>query len=310
MLLEHSPVLLWESIEGLRIQPDGTYVDGTLGRGGHTLEIAKRLKTGRVVAIDCDADAIDEASKLLSEHKDLIRYIHGNFRDAADILDSLGIETVDGMLFDFGVSSPQLDDTERGFSYKYEAPLDMRMDRREELTAFDVVNCRSEEELRDIFYKYGEEKHSALIARAIVRRRALTTIATTTDLCEVIISAMPAAARREPQHPAKRCFQALRIFVNNELESIDVMLSSAPFKLKVGGRICVISFHSLEDRLVKKSFSKLAQGCVCPKDFPVCVCGRVPEFRLITKKPITPESDELERNPRARSAKLRIAERI
>jgi len=310
MLLEHRSVLLRESIEGLRIRPDGIYVDGTLGRGGHTLEIAKMLKTGRIVAIDCDADAISQASRNLSEQENLIQYVHGNFKDIADILDGLGIETADGMLFDFGVSSPQLDDIKRGFSYKHEAPLDMRMDTRSGLTAFEVVNSRTEEELRSIFYKYGEERHSALIARAIVKKRAPAPINTTKELSDIIISAVPAAARREARHPAKRCFQALRIEVNGELESIGEMLDSAPGRLKAGGRICVISFHSLEDRLVKNSFSKLSEGCICPKDFPVCLCGKTPEFKIVTKKPITPGSRELEENPRARSAKLRIAERI
>ena len=306
----HVPVLLQESIEGLSIKPDGTYVDGTLGRGGHTLEIAKRLKTGKIIAIDRDADAISEARGLLSEHESQIQYIHGNFRDVADILSELGIETVEGMLFDFGVSSQQLDNIERGFSYNYDAPLDMRMDKREAVTAFEVVNRRTEDELRDIFYKYGEERYSSLIARAIVRKRALAPIASTAELSETIISAIPAAARRETQHPAKRCFQALRIVVNSELESIEEMLKSAPDRLKAGGRICVISFHSLEDRLVKNSFSALAESCVCPKDFPVCVCGKTSVFRVITKKPITPCNEELERNPRARSAKLRIAEKL
>ena len=310
MLLRHSPVLLRESIKGLNINPDGIYVDGTLGRGGHTLEIVKRLDTGRVIAIDRDAEAISEAGSLLSEYENFIHYVHGDFMNIGGILDTLGIDAVDGMLFDFGVSSPQLDNSERGFSYMHDAPLDMRMDKRKGQTAFDVVNSRSEDELRHIFYEYGEERHAGLIARAIIKKRASAPIRSTFELNEVIFSAIPAAARREAQHPAKRCYQAIRIEVNNELESISGMLDAAPGRLKAGGRLCVICFHSLEDRLVKNSFSVHAGGCICPKDFPVCACGKVPTLRIITKKPIIPGSEESERNPRARSAKLRIAEKV
>ena len=306
----HEPVLLRESIEGLKIKPDGIYVDGTLGRGGHTIGIANKLTTGRIVAIDCDSDAIDEAKKILSGQKDLIKFVHGNFKDITEILDGLGIEKVDGMLFDFGVSSPQLDNSERGFSYKHDAPLDMRMDKSRGLTALEVVNWWSEDELRHTFYMYGEERFSGLVARAIVKKRTSAPISTTHELSQVIVSSLPPSARRVARHPAKRCFQALRIAVNGELEAIAGMLDSVPGRLKEGGRICAITFHSLEDRLVKNSFSTLATGCVCPKDFPVCICGKTPVFRIITRKPITPLSEEVERNPRARSAKLRIAERV
>jgi len=308
--MEHTPVLLNECIEGLNIKPDGLYVDGTLGRGGHAGEIAKRLVTGRLYAIDRDADAIDKASELLSEYKDRITFIHGNFADTARLLEALNVEKTDGMLFDFGVSSPQLDEGKRGFSYKHDAPLDMRMDNREGETAYDVVNGYAEDELRKIFYSYGEERHAGLISRAIVKKRALAPIRTTFDLNDVIFAAIPASARREAQHPSKRCFQALRITVNDELGAITSMLDSVSNKLKTGGRLCAISFHSLEDRLVKNSFSLGAAGCVCPRDFPVCICGVIPTMRIITKKPIRPSETESELNPRARSAKLRIAEKL
>ena len=308
--MEHSPVLLKECIQALDIKPDGIYVDGTLGRAGHTAEIAKRLRKGIVVAIDRDSEAIEEAEKRLGEYGSRVRLIHGNFKDISAIMDAQGIAGADGMLFDLGASSPQLDDSKRGFSYMHDATLDMRMDRRDSLTAYDIVNSWSEEMLRTILYKYGEEKHAGLIARAIGKKRGAAPIKTTHELSSVIISAMPAAARREPQHPAKRTFQALRLAVNDELGAISEMLENAPDKLNAGGRLCVISFHSLEDRLVKNAFSVRAAGCVCPKDFPVCACGVKPTLKLISKKPITPEPGEIEKNPRARSAKLRVAERI
>jgi len=308
--MEHIPVLLGECLEGLRIKPEGLYVDGTLGYAGHTREIAKRLKTGRLIAIDRDADAINAAIESLFEYKDRISYVQGNFRDITAILDEFGAEPVDGMLFDLGVSSPQLDRGERGFSYMHDALLDMRMDRREGETAHEAVNTWSEDKLRKVFYEYGEERHSALIARAIVKKRAAKPIETTFQLNEVIFSAIPAAARRETQHPCKRCYQALRIAVNDELGAVAEMLKSAPDRLKTGGRLCVIDYHSLEARLVKNAFNSRASGCVCPKDFPVCVCGFSPSLKVITKKPITATEQELERNPRARSARLRIAERV
>ena len=308
--MEHTPVMLRECIDELNVKPGGTYIDGTLGRGGHMREIAKRLSTGRIIAIDRDADAIKETSELLAGQDKMISYVHGNFSDIPRTLDDMGIDAVDGMLFDLGVSSPQIDYAERGFSYMTDSPLDMRMDRKEGLTAFEIVNYWPEDMLRNIFYKFGEERYAGLIARAIARKRVTAPIMSTLELSKIIISIMPAAARREAQHPAKRCFQAIRLATNNELEFIGDMLDSAPDRLKAGGRICIVSYQSLEDRLVKVSFAKRAGGCVCPKDFPVCICGIRPTLRLVTKKPITPDIAEVERNPRARSAKLRVAERI
>jgi len=308
--MEHIPVLLTECIEGLRIKPDGTYVDGTLGCGGHTREIAKKLGTGSLIAIDRDADAIEKTSRELLEYKTQIKLVHGNFGDISKILDQNGVDLADGMIFDLGVSSPQLDEIERGFSYMHDAPLDMRMDRSNGLSARDAVNNWTEEKLRKIFYEFGEERYAAPIARAIVRKRADTPINTTFDLNSIILSAIPAAARREAQHPSKRCYQAIRIAINDELSYISRMLEAAPDRLKTGARICVISFHSLEDRLVKNSFASREKGCVCPKDFPICVCGFKPTLKAITKKPITPGEVEAKLNPRARSAKLRIAERM
>ena len=308
--MEHTPVLLHECIDGLKIVPHGIYVDGTTGCGGHSSEIVKRLSTGRLIAIDRDADMIGRAKESLARYKDRITFVQGNFKDLAAILDSQGVKQVDGMLFDLGVSSPQLDDCDRGFSYSNDAPLDMRMDRQEGLTALEVVNNWPEEKLRSIFFEYGEERYAKLIARVIVKKRGEQTIKTTVELSDAIISAIPAAARRETQHPAKRCFQAIRIAVNDELGSIGVMLDAAPGVLRTGGRLCVISFHSLEDRLVKRFFADGAKSCVCPKDFPVCVCNTVPKFRLITTKPIAPSQAESSLNPRARSAKLRIAQRV
>jgi len=307
--MKHLPVLLKECIDGLNIKPDGIYVDGTLGRGGHSLEIAKRLTTGKLVAIDRDLQAVAEAREVLKEHMSKVTIVHGNFADVAALLSEIGVDKADGMLFDFGVSSPQLDDSERGFSYMQDAPLDMRMDMSGGESARDAVNTWPEDRLKKVFYEYGEERYSASIARAIVRKRAEREIITTFDLNEIIISAIPAAARREAQHPSKRCFQALRIAVNDELGSIARMLEGVWDKLNKQGRICVISFHSLEDRLTKTAFANGAKGCTCPRDFPICVCGITPKLKIITKKPITPGPQELETNPRARSAKLRIAER-
>jgi len=308
--MEHTPVLLRECIDGLNIKPGGLYVDGTLGRGGHAREIASILSTGKLIAIDRDAEAIAEAGKLLSEYKTQILFIHGNFCDIPRILDMNGVGLADGIIFDLGVSSPQLDHGERGFSYMQDAPLDMRMDRNDEFSARDAVNSWPEEKLRKVFFEYGEERYARQIARAIVRKRTEKPLNTTIDLNNVILSAIPASARREAQHPSKRCYQALRIAINDELGHISKMLETAPGRLKVGGRICVISFHSLEDRLVKNSFASREQGCICPSDFPMCVCGFIPTLKVITKRPITPDDTEIKNNPRARSAKLRIAERV
>ena len=306
----HRPVLLDECIEGLNIKPDGIYVDGTLGRAGHSAEIAKRLTTGHLYCIDRDMAAIEAAREKLSTWMDRVTLIHGNFTDLEALLEEAGAAKADGMLFDFGVSSPQLDDAERGFSYMQDAPLDMRMDQSQALTARTVVNEWSQEELKRILYQYGEERYSPAIAGAIVRAREQSPIETTFQLVEVIRSAMPAAALREKQHPAKRSFQAIRIAVNDELGAVERMLQAAVPRLKPGGRLCVISFHSLEDRIVKTALAEFARGCTCPPDFPVCVCGKTPRVRLVGKRPITASEQELEENPRARSAKLRVAERL
>jgi 16S rRNA (cytosine1402-N4)-methyltransferase len=308
--MEHIPVLLKESIEGLNIEPDGTYVDGTLGRAGHTLEIAKKLNSGRLIAIDRDEEAIKEAKNILSEYKDRTTLIHGNFRDIADILHKEGVDTVNAMIFDLGVSSPQLDNATRGFSYKHDSKLDMRMNISDPLTAFEIINNRDEENIRKIFYEYGEERYSRQIARAIVKQRSKEQIDTTFKLNDIIFSAIPARARREAQHPSKRCFQALRIAVNDELGSIKDMLNAAPSLLKPKGRLCIISFHSLEDRLVKRAFAEGAKSCDCPRGTPVCICGKKPVLKIITRKPITANEKEAQNNTRARSAKLRIAERL
>lgn len=310
MQYRHKPVLLEQCIEGLNIRPDGIYLDGTFGRGGHCLEILRRLTTGRVIAIDRDQAALDAAPERLAGYLDRVTLVHGSFGDLDSLLDALEVPAVDGMLFDLGVSSPQLDDAARGFSYLQDAPLDMRMDRSAGLTARDVVNAWSQEELKRVLWQYGEERYSGPIAAAIVRARAQRPIETTLELAQLIREAMPAKSRREKQHPAKRSFQAIRIAVNDELGEVERMLASALPRLNVGGRLAVISFHSLEDRLVKSAYAEWARGCICPPDFPVCVCGRTPQVKLIGKRPIVAGEEELEDNPRARSAKLRLAEKL
>ncbi len=306
MEYEHKPVLLDKCIEVLSIHPEGTYVDGTLGRAGHSREIAKRLTTGRLICIDRDLAAIEAAKRKLAPWRERVRLVHSNFAELENVL--ADVEGVDGMLFDLGVSSPQLDDPERGFSYMHDAPLDMRMDQTAPLTAREVVNAWSQEELRRILYDFGEERCAPAIARAIVKRRADRPIETTGELVEIIKSAMPPAALREKQHPAKRSFQAVRIAVNGELDALPPMLRAAVDKLRPGGRLAVITFHSLEDRIVKRTLRELAQGCTCPPGFPVCVCGKKPVVRL--GKPLTPTAAEVEENPRARSARLRTAEKL
>ncbi len=265
----HIPVLLHECIDNLNIRPDGIYVDGTLGMGGHSEQIAGRLTTGTLIGIDRDETAIARAGARLAPFGERVQLVHGNFRDTAAILDRLGIDAVDGMLFDLGVSSPQLDETQRGFSYMHDAPLDMRMDATSGLSAWNVVNEWPENELKRILYEYGEERYAPRIAGAIVRARAQRPISTTLELVDVIRSAMPGAALREKQHPAKRSFQAIRIAVNDELAAVREMMDTAPDKLRVGGRLCVISFHSLEDRIVKTGIARREHGCTCPREAPV-----------------------------------------
>ena len=309
MEYSHKPVLLNECIQALNIRPDGVYVDGTLGRAGHSLEIARRLTTGRLICIDRDQTAIDAARVRLAPYLDRVTLIHSNFSDLGDVLGEAGVNGADGMLFDLGVSSPQLDDASRGFSYMQDAPLDMRMDTTAPLTAADVVNTWSQEELRRILYEYGEERYAPAIAKAIVRAREQAPVETTLELVEIIKGAMPPAALREKQHPAKRSFQAVRIAVNGELDALPPMLRAAVDGLNPGGRLAVITFHSLEDRIVKRALAGMAKGCTCPPEFPVCVCGKKPQIRLVTHKPVTAGAAELEDNPRARSAKLRVAEK-
>lgn len=310
MDFSHRSVLLRESVDALNLRPDGIYLDGTLGGAGHSLHIAKGLTTGRLIGVDQDQTALAAAEERLAPYRDRVTLVHGNFRDLGRILDELDLPEVDGMLFDLGVSSPQLDRAERGFSYMADAPLDMRMDQSASLTAYEVVNTWPREELRRILFQYGEERYAPLIAAAIERRRAQAPIETTLELAELIRSAMPGQALREKQHPAKRSFQAIRIAVNDELGAVDEMLKQAVDRLAPGGRLAVITFHSLEDRLVKNALAEWAKGCTCPPEFPVCVCGKKPRVKLITKKPITASQEELEENPRSRSAKLRVGEKL
>lgn len=309
-LYGHKPVLLDECLEALAIKPDGIYLDGTLGRAGHSLEIVKRLTTGRLIGIDRDETAIAAAQERLADYADRVTLVHSNFDRVGEILDELGIDGADGMLFDLGVSSPQLDDAERGFSYMHDAPLDMRMDRTAALCAREVVNEWPYEELRRILFAYGEERYAPLIAKHIVQKREEAPIETTLQLAEIIKAAMPPSALREKQHPAKRSFQAIRIAVNGELDALPPMLEAAADKLHTGGRLAVISFHSLEDRVIKQTMQALATGCTCPPNFPVCVCGKKPKMKLISRKPIVSGEAELAYNPRARSAKLRVAEKL
>lgn len=307
---KHIPVLLQECLENLAIRPDGIYLDGTLGLGGHSFEIASRLTSGRLICLDKDDFALRSAAERLAPFRERVTFVHSDFRYVSDVVSSMGCGPVQGMLFDLGVSSPQLDDASRGFSYMQDAPLDMRMDRTSSLTASDVVNGYDEEELARIFFEYGEERYSRRIAAAIISARAVSPLETTGELVSVIRSAMPAAALREKQHPAKRCFQAIRIEVNDELGAVRDMMRTAPDALAPGGRLCVISFHSLEDRIVKTEIQKRENGCTCPREAPVCTCGFVRTLKSVTRKPITASEKELDENPRSRSAKLRVAERV
>ena len=306
----HKSVLLDECIEALNIRPDGIYLDGTLGGAGHSSEIVKRLTTGRLIGVDRDRTALAAAEERLRPYLDRVTLVHSNFSEIRSILRELSVPGVDGMLFDLGVSSPQLDDAERGFSYMADAPLDMRMDRDDALTAAEIVNTWPADELRRIFYEYGEERYAPQVAAAIVRRREGKPIETTLELADVIRSAMPPQALREKQHPAKRSFQAIRIAVNDELGSVRRLMDDAIDCLNPGGRLAVITFHSLEDRIVKTAMQAAAKGCTCPPEFPVCVCGKRPRVTVLTRKPIVSGPEELAENPRARSAKLRVAEKL
>lgn len=306
----HVSVLLQECIDGLNIKPDGIYVDGTLGGAGHSSQIAARLTTGRLIGIDRDPVALEAAGKRLAPYADRVTLVHSNFCEIAQVLADLGIEGVDGILLDLGVSSPQLDEVSRGFSYMGDAPLDMRMNGGDTLSAYEVVNTWPYEELRRILYEYGEERYAPQIASAICRRREAASVKTTLELVDIIRSAMPPAALREKQHPAKRSFQAIRIAVNDELGSVEKVMADAIPCLKPGGRLAVITFHSLEDRIVKNGMAAASKGCTCPPNFPVCVCGNKPKVKLISRKPIVSGQEELDRNPRARSAKLRVCEKI
>ena len=308
--MRHQSVLLQECVRYLEIDPAGIYVDGTLGLGGHAEAVAEHLTSGRLIGIDRDESSLDFAGQRLARFGERVTLVKGNFGELDAILDGLGVGKVNGMLFDLGVSSPQLDDKERGFSYMQDAPLDMRMDRSAPLTAREVLNTWSETELRSVFWRYGEERYAGRIAAAVAAAREEAPIETTGQFVDIIRRTMPAAALREKQHPAKRCFQAVRIAVNDELGALERMLAAAPDRLVTGGRLLIISFHSLEDRLVKEAIRSRENGCTCPPDFPVCTCGFVKTLRSVTRKPVTPGAEELADNPRARSARLRIAERV
>lgn len=306
----HVSVLLDASIDALNIRPDGIYVDGTLGGGGHSREIASRLTTGHLIGIDRDETALAAAGERLAPFMDRVTLVHSNFCEMDSVIRSLGYPGVDGVLLDLGVSSPQLDESSRGFSYMADAPLDMRMDRGDTLTAYQVVNEWSYEELKRILFDYGEERYAPLIAGAICRRREQKPISTTLELVDIIRGSVPPAALREKQHPAKRSFQAIRIAVNDELGAVSKAMEAAIPMLNPGGRLAVITFHSLEDRIVKSAMAEAARGCTCPPSFPVCVCGKKPKVKLLSRKPVLPGPEELEENPRARSAKLRVCEKL
>lgn len=307
----HTSVLLYECIEALNIRDGYTYIDCTAGGGGHSLEIAKRLgPNSKLICFDRDKSAIAAATNRLKDYLDKVTFVNDNFSSLENVIKELGIQNLGGVLADLGCSSHQFDVAERGFSYMQDARLDMRMDTDAPLTAYEVVNEYSEENLRRIFYEYGEERFSARIASAIVRRRAEKPIVTTGELSDIIKSAIPSQNRADGPHPAKRTFQAIRIEVNGELDAIKPLIVSAAKYMDKTGRIAIISFHSLEDRIVKQEFRNLSTGCTCPKDFPVCVCGNLPTLKDISKKPILPSDNELLNNPRSRSAKLRIAEKI
>lgn len=310
MEFKHVSIMLEECIDGLNIREDGIYVDGTLGGGGHSLEIAKRLSTGKLIGIDQDKNAIKKAAEVLKNYEDNVIIVKDNFSNLRNVLFELNIEAIDGLLLDLGVSSHQLDEGDRGFSYNKEAKLDMRMDKKNPLSAWTVVNQYDEEELHRVIREYGEERWAKRIASFIVKEREEKPIETTFELVEVIKKAVPAGARKDGPHPARRTFQAIRIEVNNELGIISETIRTAVRSMRKGGRICIITFHSLEDRIVKETFKELSASCVCPPELPMCVCDKKKEVKIITRKPIIPSAEEIEANPRSRSAKLRIAEKI
>lgn len=309
MSFNHVSVLLKECIEGLNIKPNGIYVDGTLGGGGHSFKILQLLENGKLIGIDQDTDALKAATERLKIFEDKFVPVHRNFSDIENVLDELGIKKIDGLLLDLGVSSFQLDEAERGFSYMNDGKLDMRMNQSDTFTAYEIVNTYSERKLTSIINEYGEENWANRIAKFIIEARAEKPIETTFELVEVIKKAIPAAARKDGPHPAKRTFQAIRIEVNNELKIIEQTIEATVKRLNKGGRIAIITFHSLEDRIVKTAYKNLAQGCTCPPEFPICICGGKPKVKIITKKPMLPSDEEVEMNPRARSAKLRVAEK-
>lgn len=311
MEFQHESILLEACLGALAIRPDGVYIDATLGGAGHSLQIAQRLGAGgRLLCIDRDDEALQNAAVRLQPVQDRVTLHKSDFRALDQVLAASGCAAADGILFDLGVSSPQLDHAGRGFSYMKDAPLDMRMDRQQALTAYEVVNHWSRAELRQILFDYGEERYAPLIAAAIERRRLESPIETTLELSDIIRGAMPSRALREKQHPAKRSFQAIRIAVNDELGAVREAMEKAIDCLVPGGRLAVITFHSLEDRIVKTAFAQAAQGCTCPKTLPVCVCKHKPRVRLVSRKPILPDAREIEGNPRARSAKLRVCEKL
>lgn len=308
MEFKHISVLLEESVKYLRAEEGGIYADGTLGGGGHSYRILSQSDSSRLIGIDQDIEAIGAAKERLKEFGDRVVYVNRNFCEIKSILGDLGVAELDGAVIDLGVSSYQLDNAQRGFSYMHDAPLDMRMDRRTPLSAYEVVNSYSVEDLTRIFYEYGEEKWSKRIAEFIVERRAARAVESTFELVDIIKAAIPKSARLEGGHPAKRVFQAIRIEVNGELKILENALRDFASSIRKGGRLVVITFHSLEDRLVKKTFASLAQGCECPKEFPVCVCGKRPVAKVLTRKPILPSQNELDENSRSKSAKLRVIE--
>lgn len=310
MEFKHYSVMLSETVDALNVTDGGIYADGTLGGGGHSFEILSRGKNIRLIGIDQDKDALSAASKRLAEFGDRVTYVNSNFKNISKVLDELGIDEIDGMVLDLGVSSYQLDNEERGFSYMKSAPLDMRMNQNSAFSAYNVVNEYSEAQLTDIFYRYGEENWSKRVAQFICERRKDAPVETTGELSEIIKAAIPKGARKDELHPEKRIFQAIRIEVNGELEILKDAVCDIIKRLKKGGRLSVITFHSLEDRIIKQVFSDLAKGCTCPPNFPVCVCGKKPEIKIITRKPILPSGDELSENSRSKSAKLRVAEKI